>query len=414
MATKVTTESVSISYGNHQTSGAAAVNGEFVAPSSRAWFSADDVFTGVENRNYKHQIRVGSQATTAASGIKRSFRGAGPIGYVYGFTSTAETPTFARRASIQGPSTVEFGGTVSEARDIACQNVARTKFSKKVEKTMTLFSGGVFLGELRETLRMIRNPAKALRGHVNEYLELLKRKQGRLRRQPVLQRERILRDTWLEASFGWMPFLNDLDEAKTYLERRQEQLYRQLEVVKTVNEENWIVSDTTDSSGVGAVNVSWRKRNARKSIAVLAGGIKCQSSSRQLINASAMGLAPRSFVPTLWELVPWSFAIDYFSNVGDVIQGWSNQTVVLSWGRETVVREATVSLYNQRVTPISLAVVKVRTLIPGNYLSSKREFSRVPILNPPVPQLAFELPGFGLKWLNLAALAKFKREIRLT
>lgn len=413
MPTKTNAKRYTILYGFHQTSGSAAINGAYTTPATIGTFNGDDTFTGVENRNWRSQVRRAVNATTDASGTVRTFRGVGPTSYVFGYTTSTPQTAAARRATNRWPSNVEWGSTSAVANDLLTQNIARARFAKKAEKIYTQFQGGVFLGELRETLHMIRNPAKSLRNKLGDHLALLKRKQGRLRRLPRERRERVVQSMWLEASFGWLPLLNDLDDARSYLDKRQDALYRQVITVKSGHELAWTLSESAQSGGSGANPLRWSRLIRRKCSHVLAGGVKSTASSKKLIDRSAMGLAPRNFVPTLWELIPWSFAVDYFSNVGDVIQAWSSQSVTLAWGRETQRRESFTDLINQRDDISTLRIVRDHNFIPGDYHAYQKQWSRAKILVPPVPEVMFELPGFGLKWMNLAALASAKRSIKL-
>jgi hypothetical protein len=331
-------------------------------------------------------------------------KGSGVAGLVFGYTSSNLSPSSARRGSHQYPNSTTFGGTTSDSNDTANQNEARTKFAKKVEGTMTQFSGGVFLAELKETLHLIRNPAKALRQQLSDYIHLCQRNVGKWKALGHVRGRNKIQNAWLEASFGWLPLLHDLDDARSYLDKRQDALYREVIRVNGFAERSWLVSDALQGNGNGIVGVFYRERVRRNSVCVLSGGVRSDASSKKLIDASAMGLAPRSFVPTLWEWLPWSFAVDYFSNVGDVITAWSNQSCELAWGRETVVRESVKDLYAQGVYSTSTLYGSRQTLIPGDLTLTRREFSRTKIVTPPVPTLMYELPGFSLKWLNLSAL----------
>jgi hypothetical protein len=47
------------------------------------------------------------------------------------------------------------------------------------------------------------------------------------------------------------------------------------------------------------------------------------STYRDLLS-DMLGLHPRNLIPTLWEIMPWSWMIDYFSNVGDIVNSIAN------------------------------------------------------------------------------------------
>lgn len=287
---------------------------------------------------------------------------------------------------------------------------ARTEFAKKVDQVMTQFSGGTFLAELRETLHMIRNPAKKLRYGVGLYLDAIQKNGKRLKRQPFRAREKWLSDTWLEYSFGWAPLLNDLDDARQYLQRRQDVLAREVRTVKGVAGRNALRAEANQNWVAGNATVTCRERRVDNYVATLRGGVLCSALGRDLISQSALGLSARSFVPTLWEVIPWSFLIDYFTNIGDVITAWSNRNVDLAWGCQTLYRERKADFIDQRGTNSLVKVVEAK-LIPSSQIMKSTYFSRSAFENSPVPSFNFELPGFGVKFINIAALAGARTRI---
>lgn len=417
--TKENRKKATLYWGGGSLTGQAAVDGSPQFPPNKSQADWDDSFTGAFNPNWRLQVRNGQNATTPAGGYRRQFRGAyGTYGHVFGYINGIKVPANARRVWTAIPSGLPSPVVPSVGpNDSATQNSARMKFAKSVERVSSLFSGGVFLAELRETLNTIKNPAKSLRKHVGDYLSRLNKRQGRMRRLPPKTRLGVLQDSWLEASFGWMPTLNDLNDARSYLQARQDALYQELVPVKGHAEMLWLMDDVAEQTTVGVLQVSHRKRTRRYAGVFLSGAVSSKAAGQQLINASAMGLAPRSFVPTLWEVIPWSFLFDYFTNIGDVITAWSNQTVALAWGRETSVRETWVDLYDIKADVTAsfkpTFLVETCSVTPGGYDARIRTFSRSPITTAPIPSFQFEIPGMGTKWLNMAALLQFKKGIML-
>lgn len=391
--------------------GLAAEKGSFTKPSFVATAFGPNSHTGVSNPSWKVQVSAGRQATTVASGVKTTIYGQGPYAAVFGYgIPVVWTP----QASRYSYGLAVYNGSVVPPSPgpgkVVAQNRARTKFTKRIEDVQTLFSGGVFLAELRQTLTMISNPAKLLRKGVDRYLLGVKPIVRRYRREPE-KASKFLADKWLEASFGWLPLLNDLDDARSYLDRRFEQLLQELVVVKGTAEVPEMLSDVGSTRGAGPITITFRTRVKATYTHVLAGAVSSRASSPKVINMSAMGLAPRSFAPTLWEVIPWSFLIDYFSNVGDVISGWANQYTTLAWGRETSIDTFLTELYDQHVS-FSLPLIIDRRWVPSSFWTQSKVFSRNPISTPPVPGLMFEIPGMGTKWVNMAALVRQMRSFR--
>lgn len=391
----------------NQVSGGSAAGWNYSGTPQYTTVICSDTHTGTRNRAYKRLIAKGSNATTIASGTREEFRLSPAIEHIYGATTSSGTDSHRKAVGYWNCNISALPSLPPTTQLDLARNMAQTRFYKQLDEVMTAFQGGTFLGELRETLHMIRNPAKALRGRFGDYLDALKKG----RRGSKKQKQKFLADTWLEYSFGWSPFLNDLEEAKTLLERRQEQLVQELIPVLGLGK----AQSTSFSSQVktdGVLNMRSLNMTVTESIVVYAGAVNSKASGTTLLDSAAIGLSPRSFVPTLWELAPWSFAIDYFTNVGDVISAWSNQNVGLSWGRHTEIRSALIKPTAQYANP-DPALVRVfsHSYVPASGYASRRTFSRQPVTTVPVPRLAFELPGFGTKWLNIAALASTRKRL---
>lgn len=411
----MTTKTSTLAWPNYgasaQLAGQAAVDGNYTGPRLTSHLVRDNVFNGVENRNWKRQVRAGANATTPASGSKYQRFGLGPQYYCFGYVnSVIPTPANARRSSLWPFNLPLNSAQVGSPQETTNINAARTKFSKSVEKAMTQFSGGVFLAELRETLHMIRRPGQSLFKEIGQYLGAVQKNARRLKRQPKYKREQWLSNTWLEYSFGWAPLLNDLDDARNYLQKRQDALYQELVPVKGGSTVDVLRTETAQGFASGPASLSCRERVVDTYMCFYAGAVSSRALSQNLISASALGLSPRSFVPTLWEVIPWSFVIDYFTNVGDVLTGWSNQSCTLAWGRETLIRQRKADYIDQRGTNTLLKVIDSH-LIPSSQFAIGRSFVRSPLTEPPLPSFQFEIPGIGVKWINLGALANTRRSI---
>jgi hypothetical protein len=60
---------------------------------------------------------------------------------------------------------------------------------------------------------------------------------------------------------------------------------------------------------------------------------------KKLAQRLALGISTRGALEAAWELTPWSWFVDWFSNVGDIMAA-TNNTVPCTWGRVAVMRHS--------------------------------------------------------------------------
>jgi hypothetical protein len=118
----------------------------------------------------------------------------------------------------------------------------------------------------------------------------------------------------------------------------------------------------------------------------------------------ALGLTSHEALATAWELTPWSWLTDWFSNIGDVIAA-TNNSVGLTWSKICVMR---------RMTCVTDAKVDRSLSTPWVTLDSdfvieyerKERYPCTPVLPFPFPTLPIIDSG---KLSILASLAALRR-----
>jgi len=294
-----------------------------------------------------------------------------------------------------------------------------TLLYKKIRKETSNMNGLQFFGELREAIRMIKRPATALRDGLLNYDRLLrKRKKAIDPRIPLAKKLDIWKDvvagTWLEASFGWKPLISDSqDIAQT--------------IAKVVSKDDvhtrvraYVEGElgTNSFSGTNSYNNSSNIGVTTFGFEQTVGGV-LYIVGMQVLPASGpfasvdrirnlFGLTLENFVPTLYELTPWSFLLDYFTNVGDLINSAFTNTANIRWQIRT-------SRFQTTRTQVSQPFV-TQTFNPPflNFKDFKGRDSATQIVKSSVerevlthlelPNIEFRLPGSSYKWANIAAL----------
>jgi len=315
-------------------------------------------------------------------------------------------------------------------------------FLRRLQETRQAMQGGIFSGEMRETMRMLRQPAKSLREGIPKYLDaLVKRRRGvgsirgvgisitSQRSQRAAERKRvkilnkIAADTWLEYSFGWKPLINDVQDAVKAIGRLGENSFRQKLSAKGSDEVVNYDSGTNEYP-IADQFVTWIKVSSHiktKYSCQIRGAVKVNSTvSQQTRNNELFGFTWSQFIPTVWELLPWSFLADYFTNIGDILNAGAVNTADLAWTSRTMRAETTAYASASISSRTSTSVAA--SLNPGDVERFSKTISR-DAGGPVVPQFRWSIPGLtsttptgevGLntQWVNIAALASsYKRLI---
>jgi hypothetical protein len=235
-------------------------------------------------------------------------------------------------------------------------NIARAKFYKYLQALRQSFQGLTFLGELKETLHMLRRPAAALWDKNLGYLSALSK---RKRRDPK-NWLKTAGGLWLEHSFGWAPLLNDCKDAYQAYESLVKPNEQTTQYLKAKGK--YAIDRTNDGTFVGLLgpgamyyaqgsrylentNVSLREEHQVRYI----GAVKSLTRATQWDNMELFGFTPENFIPTAWELLPWSFLVDYFTNIGDILSCAITKTNNVSFVNKTTIRT---TVCNYSVEPV--------------------------------------------------------------
>lgn len=378
--------------------------------------------TGSDNLRWRDHIKMHIQAGTPFSGIRRTMAFSHPGMKVsvlndYGpsYPNNRREVNWYRARGWVGIVPPSWTGdpTISP---LSAENSALGTFYNKARKVQTSFQGGVFAGELLETLRMIRSPAKAFRSSIDSYLGKLKRG-SRLSRKG---RQALLSDTWLEYSFGWAPLMHDIRDGMATLARKRNTLRLFSERISASQSTDQLDLLHSAQGYISTPILSYicNSRITQRASVRFIGEVLAEPSTTVIPDATLWGFNLSSFVPTLYELLPWSFLIDYFSNLGTVINAWSLQHSSLGWVIKTSRIDYRTEMrggwdvVSSRFFLGSSATSIVWSGSSSNLTYLSRKVERTPVYNVGLPRLTFRLPGMSTKWINMTALVS-SRSFRL-
>lgn len=377
----------------------------------------DTVTYGDNYKDWRSRLANGEQCTTSLSGTKYS-RKRGPVtswsnsqSPLFPYITCANTHYIATRHGFRDgelfPYEFSYPGSDSTSL-VRADAIALGQFVAKIREVQTSFQGGVFLGELGETIRMLSSPAKSLREGLGKYLTSLKKRKRTFRnvRNPLKRlraAQTVLADTWLEFSFGWKPLVHDIDDAAKTLANRLASSPKWQPVTAVGRDEQTASVATGSNCGTNMGSIINRYLYTTTKEVHYKGQVNVVHPSQ---NASwHAGFIPSDWAPTVWELIPYSFLVDYFANLGQIISCASLLQTNLRWSAKTTVEKISQEIVDSYFVP-GVSSFFSRAGGTGRIMEkqTKTTFSRAPYNGSLVPSLQFHLPGHDVQWINMAAL----------
>lgn len=365
------------------------------------------VFTWTDYRHSKtnpgwlRAVLSGSEATTPLTAFRRRFR---RISYGNAEFSVAcsnpfqpglrSTETFDGLWTARTP--VGVGADQGAALAMALRKIVR-----EASNRITPFQSGIFLGELHKTLHMIRRPVNSLMKLMHDYQRaVMKRARGKL---SVDRLKRVINDTYLEYTYGWRPLFMDVDNGMQALATYASSNPFHVERVTKYGWDEAVTVDS-DQSSLTSINVltKWELKSTER--CRVSAGIRVYTDGSLTGSAWTFGLNIDQFAPTAWELLPYSFLVDYFTNIGTIIDAWSvvnGNLAFACYGRK---RADEARILSQSLIDPGYPY-QLDSFVPQQFHVVDTFYERTSLTSI-IPDFRFRLPGFG-SWqsLNTAAIA---------
>jgi len=251
----------------------------------------------------------------------------------------------------------------------------------------------VDLGERKQTMRLLRKPL----GNLNKFISDVSSSRG-FKKSPYKAVGNYISDSWLRYRYGVMPLLLSIDgtmkavtadkgHKRLTARASQSDTLSQTTKVETTTGGAYFDSTTTATNDI--------KIDARAGILY----------EHNFSIADAAGTTFHELPSTIYELIPYSFVVDWLANVGDFIRAMTPKADVktlASWTKvtTTTVDECTVTAVKAAAFPARMSV----TIYPtGTYSRKKVEVYRHPGVSASIQhrmhQIDFDVPK---DWLHLA------------
>ena len=301
-----------------------------------------------------------------------------------------------------------MAGYLGTTPDPDALNQANSKILNSYITATNSWRGGNFAAEFGETVEMLLHPLRSLYKRSWTFVGKLNRLKKVYQRNPVAY-SKALADLWLGFSFGVKPLIEDLNDfANTVTKYQSGYNFGDVERIgghgyqRTLLEEGYI----DVSSGAFGIGGNMSYHSVTRDSHVFYKGAIWQSPSFGHRTLEQFGFDSFDIIPATWEAIPFSFLIDYFLNVQEVLDSMRYWTARVAWLQRTVRNTVTLNIR----TPLQNAPTRLLyTYVfsdPGFYVSAT-SIERGALTSIPYPDFHVKFPKFSsLKWLNVAALAR--------
>lgn len=290
--------------------------------------------------------------------------------------------------------------------NVDADNQAKARLLDSYQRIMNTWRGGNFLAEIRETIELLKHPVKAFYHRTYKFAGEVKRL-GKIYRADPHRYGKELANAWLAYIFGIKPLVSDANDLSQALYKLGTSSFDRVKLyghghasTSTVSQISWNCT-VSGHPNVGQVQDKVVKMD---SDVKYKGAIKRRPLDNRLI-IRQFGVGVYDIIPAVWEAIPWSFFIDYFVNVQEVLDGMRLCQADLAW-LEKAWRNAQVN----RTSEPRLAVQPGTThwsCAGGGGWTLCSMHQRTALTTMPYPSFYFKFPGLtSLKWLNIAALSQ--------
>lgn len=357
---------------------------------------------------WRSLIASGQNATTYLHG-ERIIGNIAPRGRIeITWERTNDLPFYPEKVKVIWDGNMELWETLAHPGDvdIAIEENARTiaaeHFISRARDAQRAVMSLVSLGEIGETVRNIKRPAESLFQSFYNYLDSVKKRTKRDRNKSRKRKDQIISDTWLEYAFGWRPLMADIQGAADAAAR-----------LNTHSPPDKVIS------GFGQESNSYSENHLRgghyttiQQRVTVTNYARCRFvgciSVKRLdtFETDVLGLSLRDVVPSLWELIPYSFLYEYFTNVGSIIDYLSLRETDIRWAwyGKKIGRKHNHHSPSVTADPMGGYGPGSVNSTCGQSTISREVVQREAFSGIPFPFPRFKIPGTSTKWLNIAAL----------
>ncbi len=190
-----------------------------------------------------------------------------------------------------------------------CSNRALARLKQKLQADTLSWDGMAPVAEVKELRGLINQTANAAQTMLKGMIAI---KRGNFRDAAARAS-----DLWLGFNFGVKPLIHDTQDAIAAVGKSLDDDY--VKRYSGRGSMHWTSRATGSSSLITRVADYTAHISHDVSVTIVAGLHVNLTSANNYGRADHLGFMPSDIIPTAWELVPYSWAVDYFANVGEYL-----------------------------------------------------------------------------------------------
>jgi hypothetical protein len=362
-----------------------------------------DFHSGVSNRGYKQRIALLQSATTsyARTTTTREPIAVNGLGYIEDVSTPRRWYPFTVKGSINNmlpdSSSIPYSSLVNKA-----QSTSLGKFYNNANGSV---AGLVFAGELGETVKMLTHPGRSMVELTTKFYKSL-RSARRTARPSTRDFGRALNDLYLEWTFGISPLIGDIRDTAKVLHKLSSETRVEHDRGRSTEEEVSLSPVFTNGAGAGNFTFNYQYQTVAKVKVDIGGGRAITAQSVSDVLSTDFGFNLHSVPRALYDLIPFSFCVDYVTNLGDLVSAVSgtSQKHFYSYQSTKIECKHKIISFGGRFSAPGYPVRQGYATIGGEARTVR--FTRAPVSASGIIQglaLSFSLPSIK-QGFNLASL----------
>lgn len=362
----------------------------------------DEVTYGPNVPGWRDKLRQGIGVVTTLSGIRQTLKVdfGGQYGNVFPPRPKTVYGVSGGPIGIIAFSMPQANTVTSNTADVQ----ARKKLLQSYISETQSFSGGKFLAELKDSIELVVHPVRSIYKKTYEYAGVVKRL-GKVYQHRPKTAAALLSESWLAFSFGVKPFVQDANDASQALNRLISSPRHDLRYVRGVGHDRSFSQSKSQQILDGSTTAQILVSTSTDFSVRIEGAFRQKPvGTSNLLDEFGLNLS--DIAPAVWEGIPWSFFVDYFTNVGECLDAWRMINVDQAWLIRTVRNRTTTTC--SPTTPNQTPPTDRQNFNRGGgtVIATSTFTSRSPTsFFSETPSFHFNLPGKSLsRMLNITSL----------